>query len=93
MTSEDPYYNRRVKGTELRRFRHRFALGILALSGLIGTGIHYMPHSQAAAQKIKDGALKDSEVVEDHRELMGRSLTQSSETIRKNKQKQEDRPV
>lgn len=38
MSSEDPFYNRRVKGTELQKFRHRAALGILAFSGLFGLG-------------------------------------------------------
>lgn len=83
MTTEDPYYNRRAKGTKFRAFRHRVSLAVLAVSGLIGIGFHYLPHSQVLVQKIKDGALDDDEAIISRKVLMLESLTRSSASIRK----------
>lgn len=90
MSSEDPFYNRRLKGTPAIKFRHRTALAVLAVSGLFAAAFHYQTKSQRLIQMIQERNIRDREDAEIRNFQMSESVLFSSAATRKKKQEEED---
>lgn len=88
MASQDPYYNRRLKGTKVYNMRHRIVLSVMAAGGLIGVLFHFMGPSQHLSQFILEKSSTDSQFLQEKRLRISHSLMSASSKELKETQKE-----
>jgi len=79
----DRYYNRRLRGTVVYKFRNHFSFGVLGVSFLCGLMFHYLPPIQKLSQSLDEGLLADNEEIISRKGLFKEQLRISADTLRK----------
>jgi len=79
----DRYYNRRLRGTVVYKFRNYYAFGVLGVSFLCGLMFHYLPPIQKLNQRLGEGILDDNEEITNRKGLFKEQLRISADTLRK----------
>ncbi|KAK8379416.1 hypothetical protein O3P69_019372 [Scylla paramamosain] len=92
-SEEDPYYNRRLRGTKVYEMRHRIVLSVMAVGGIFGVLYHFLPSSQKLSQRILNRENTEPEFLKERRMRLRYGLFATSDTIRESMKVTEDPAV
>lgn len=85
---EDPYYNRRIRGTPFHRLRNLISFAFLGVSCLVGVGFYFLPSTQLVLNKLEEFGKKNTEEFELRRLLVQESLTGAAYRLQEQNEKE-----